>query len=72
MPSPRGWQRLGRLAEPLQPNKPPYHVAAVRKGHPAPGWYWMPAGVEHPAYLGFNHIHAEMTLLQLLDRQDAA
>ncbi|HUR85661.1 MAG TPA: hypothetical protein VMY78_09970 [Solirubrobacteraceae bacterium] len=66
--SPRGRQRLQRVAAPLAPKRPPYHIDAPHKGHPSPGWYWQPAGVAHPAYLGFNHIHAEMALLVELDR----
>lgn len=71
MPQLRGWQRLQRLAEPLNPTTPPYHVDAPRRGHPSPGWYWQPRGVAYPAYLGFNHIYAETALLALRELQEA-
>jgi hypothetical protein len=66
----RGWQRLGRLAEPLSPVKAPHHVDAPCKGHPSPGWYWQPRGATHETYLGYNHIYAETALLTLLGRQN--
>lgn len=71
MPSPRGWQRLGRIAHEAKPATAPYHVdhADPRRGHPAPGWYWRPPGAragEPPEYLGFNNVLAEIRLLDLL------
>lgn len=68
MPS---WKRLHRVAAPLEPQELPYHVASADRRHRATGWYWRPAGVGHPVYLGHNHIVAEMALLEVLDRQEA-
>lgn len=65
--SPR--KRLHWLAEQLEPDQLPYHVDHVDRGHRAPGWYWRPAGVEHAVYLGFNHVMAEIALLEIGDRQ---
>lgn len=62
----RGRDRLARISAPLRPDQPPYHVNAPRRGHPSPGWYWQPAGVAYPTYLGFNHIQAELALLVAL------
>jgi hypothetical protein len=65
-------RRLGRVAAPLEPDRSPYYVDRVDRGHRAPGWYWQPAGAERPKYLGYNHILAEITLLEALDRKAAA
>lgn len=61
---------LAKLAAPLEPDEPPYWVNRVRLRHRAPGWYWRPADVNHPVYLGYNHIMAGAALLQHLDRQE--
>jgi hypothetical protein len=71
-PSERYHQRLARLAAPLQPEEAPYYVNSFRPGHPGYGWYWRPTGIEHPAWLGVNHIQAETTLLELRQRAAAA
>jgi hypothetical protein len=65
--------RLDRLARRLDPapDVAPYHVSAVKPGHPSPGWYWRPHGHQHNAYLGFNHVQAELALLTLQERQEA-
>jgi hypothetical protein len=55
--------RLTRVAEPLQ---------AADRTHRAPGWYYRPAGVQHDVYLGYNHVVAEIALLEVLDRQETA
>lgn len=65
-------ERLARLAAGLQPAERPYYIASADRRHMAVGWYWRPAGVEHPAFLGHNHVVAEMTLHKLLDRLEAA
>jgi hypothetical protein len=64
-------KRLGRVAAPLEPEQPPYHVDHVDRRHRAPGWYWRPPGVEHAVYLGYNHVLAEIALIEVLDRQEA-
>lgn len=69
MPSERAWQRLTRVARPLAPARAPYHVAQVDRAHPAPGWYWQPAGAPRQIYLAYNHILAEMRLLAILEGQ---
>lgn len=56
------------MAGPLKPAQLPYYVDSADFVHLAIGWYWRPAGVEHPAFLGHNHIVAEMTLRRLLER----
>jgi hypothetical protein len=57
----RGWLR--RLAEPLEPRGYPYYLHVPRDAaQPAPGWYWIPAGSEHPEYLGASFYDAENAL----------
>lgn len=70
MATPPHSRRLGRVAEALEPARAPYHVACVDRRHRAPGWYWRPAGVEHAVYLGYNHVMAEIALLEALDRME--
>jgi hypothetical protein len=64
--------RLTRVAEPLAPERPPFHIQAADRSHRAPGWYYRPSGVAHDVYLGYNHIVAEIALLEALDRQETA
>lgn len=64
--------RLARVAAPLQPAQAPYHVQTWTRGHEAFGWYWKPADADAPVYLGANHVHAEVRLLELRDSTHAA
>lgn len=72
MPSPPHSRRLSRVAKPLKPAAAPYYVDHVDLRHRAPGWYYRPDGVGHDVYLGFNHVMAEIALLEVLDRQETA
>jgi hypothetical protein len=64
--------RLQRIAAQLHPAALPFHVQAADRTHRAPGWYWRPDGEEEDVYLGYNHIVAEIELLNLIDRKAAA
>jgi hypothetical protein len=68
MSTPPHSRRLGRVAAALAPALAPYHVDSVDRTHRAPGWYWQPAGVGRPVYLGYNHVLAEIALIEVLDR----
>lgn len=59
-------RRLARVAQDLEGNRPPYYVRFEDRDarHPAPGWYWWPAGWVGPEYLGFSSVDAEITLRQ--------
>jgi hypothetical protein len=58
---------LCKMAQPLEPAEAPYYTWSVDPPrHPAPGWYWVPAGFEHPVYLGFNSTWAAIELHQHL------
>lgn len=57
------------MAAELEPDELPFYVPSADRRHRAAGWYWRPAGVEHAAFLGHNHIIAEISLLEILDRQ---
>lgn len=64
--------RLRELAGELEPAKAPWFVSqpTFRSRTPSQGWWWIPAGQEHPAYLGHNHITAEVQLRTLIDGQE--
>lgn len=50
----------------------PYFL--VRPGsreEPAPGWYMIPAGLEHPVYLGHSAVDAEITIREMRDTAHA-
>jgi hypothetical protein len=69
VPSPRGAERLARIAAELEPARPPWWVSHPRPrgATPAQGWYWIPAGGRHPVFLGHNHIVAELALTGLVE-----
>lgn len=73
MPSPSyptARSRLRALAVRLNAAEPPYYLHTPRgDAEPAPGWYWRPAGAQHPAYLSHNHYDAYVKLRRLLDEQ---
>jgi hypothetical protein len=48
-------EALTRIALPLRPEQPPFYVRVATLAHRAAGWYWRPAGVAHPVFLGHNH-----------------
>jgi hypothetical protein len=62
-------RRLAKVAAPLEPVRPPWFVRqpAFRSRTPSMGWWWIPAGHEHPVFLGHNHIIAEVQLLGLIE-----
>lgn len=59
--------RLAALAGELTPVKPPWWVDQPGGQTPAQGWYWVPAGARHPAFLGHNAATAEMALRGIVD-----
>lgn len=59
--------RLGRIAVELGPRKRPYWVSQPGGRHPAQGWYWIPAGMDAPTFLGHNNVVAETALRALID-----
>jgi hypothetical protein len=64
MPSyPTRAEQLRALAGRLGAEQVPYYLHSPRgAGEPAPGWYWRPAGAQHPAYLAANHMDAYVKL----------
>jgi hypothetical protein len=59
--------RLERLAEPLDPLRPPYYVWTPLAAHEqAAGWYLVNSEGEH-VFLGGTAVRAELRLLQLVD-----
>jgi hypothetical protein len=65
--------RLRRLARPLKPAVAPYYLhRPLSESEPAPGWYWTPAGLEHPVYLGYSVVDAEISLRRALALEEAA
>jgi hypothetical protein len=62
-------QRLSALAGELEPKKAPWWVnqPSSRMGTPSQGWWWIPAGGQHPAFLGHNSITAEIQLQELIN-----
>lgn len=58
-------ERLARIAAPLQPVETPFWVSYPdeTQGTPAQGWYWVPAGLERPSFLGASGTTAEIALL---------
>lgn len=73
MPAPSTGSRgdqLRSLALRLRADELPYYLHRPRKvAEPAPGWYWRPAGAEHPQYLAYNSWDAYAKLRKLLDEQ---
>jgi hypothetical protein len=64
--------RLRRLARPLRPALEPYYLhRPLGDAEPAPGWYWVPRGAEHPSYLGFSAVDAEINLRRHLELEEA-
>lgn len=76
MPSyPTRGDQLRALAGRLQAAQAPYYLHSSRgPSEPAPGWYWRPAGAQHPVYLAANYLDAYVKLRGLLDAagRDAA
>lgn len=65
--------RLRRLARPLRPAQEPYHLQRpLSAAEPAPGWYWIPRGLEQPVYLGFSAVDAEVTIRRQLELAEAS
>jgi hypothetical protein len=60
-------QRLAAIAGELEPTRPPHWIDQPSGRYPSQGWWWTPQGLEHPAFLGHNHIAAEVSLRALLD-----
>jgi hypothetical protein len=60
--------RLRLIAGELEPVKGPWFVSQpeFRSQTPSMGWWWIPPASAHPAYLGHNHIVAEMELRKLI------
>ncbi|MTD43840.1 hypothetical protein GKE82_05855 [Conexibacter sp. W3-3-2] len=59
-------RRLGEVAADLRPARPPYYMSIPDPGsEPAPGWYLVPAGTDHPVYLGHNVFAAFEALLSM-------
>lgn len=66
-------KRLHRTAARLRPRPEamPYYLQRPQgRQEPAPGWYMIPADAEHPTYLGYGAIDAELTLREMLERQE--
>lgn len=61
---PRDAQLLANIAEPLNPERPPFYVRVSDTGHPD-GWYWVPQGAKRARYLARNVFLAEQELLNL-------
>lgn len=65
--------RLSALARELGATTTPYYLSAPRtRAEPAPGWYWVPDGLDYPDYLGANDRRAEWKLTSLLDHAHAS
>jgi hypothetical protein len=63
--------RLGQIAAELEPMRAPWFVGSqFDKQTPSMGWWWIPHGAQHPAFLGHNHIVAEVELRQLIAAQE--
>lgn len=61
--------RLHALARrlPGAPEVMPYYVRrSLSEQEPAPGWYMVPAGLEHPVYLGYGAVDAELSIREQL------
>jgi hypothetical protein len=66
--------RLHRVARRLKPRPEtmPYYLHSGRSTYEqAAGWYFTPAGAEHPAWLADNAVDAEIRLRGLVERQEA-
>lgn len=71
--SDRPRDRLAVAAAPLRPARSPYYLQTPDgSSEPAPGWYMIPAGAEHPTYLGANLFAAHLTLTRLIDLKQRA
>lgn len=64
---------LRSLALRLGAERSPYYLHRPRgTGEPAPGWYWQPAGAEHPQYIAASFPEAYVKLREQLDAHEAA
>jgi hypothetical protein len=60
-------QRLAAVAADLAPARSPFWVSEPGGATPCQGWWWTPAGITAPLFLGHNHITAEIALRALID-----
>lgn len=67
----RAERRLAELAQPLEPERPPYYVRrpippALERAFPAEGWYWVPAEHHVAVFLAASFEAAAATLRETL------